>query len=187
MPLLAGALAALGAAHALVVHGEPGMDEISPMGPTHVAEVRDGAVTEWTIDPADYGFSGFAPGSWRAGARRTTRERSSKCCGGTRSAAAVVLNAAARSTSRQEVVRADCECRRLTHSGAGRGRQRSTVCVEPTQVGNATPRKPAIRRTQSASADSRRDGADARSRQRCGTSDVRMRLAPLRIAAEVPC
>ena len=60
MPLLAGALAALGARHAIVVHGAPGMDEISPVGPTFVAEVRGGAVTEWTIDPADYGFSGFA-------------------------------------------------------------------------------------------------------------------------------
>ena len=60
MPLLAGALAALGAAHALVVHGEPGMDEISPVGATHVAEVRDGAVTEWTIRPEDYGFAGFS-------------------------------------------------------------------------------------------------------------------------------
>jgi len=59
MPLIAGALASLGAAHALVVHGEPGMDEISPIGPTHVAEVRDGAISEWTIDPRDYGFSGF--------------------------------------------------------------------------------------------------------------------------------
>jgi anthranilate phosphoribosyltransferase len=35
------------------------MDEISPIGLTHVAEVRDGAVTEWTIDPLDYGFSSF--------------------------------------------------------------------------------------------------------------------------------
>ena len=59
MPLIAGALASLGAAHALVVHGEPGMDEISPLGPTHVAEVRNGAVTEWTIEPERYGFSGF--------------------------------------------------------------------------------------------------------------------------------
>lgn len=56
MPLLAGALAALGSVHALVVHGEPGMDEVSPMGITHVAEVRNGSVTEWTIDPAQLGL-----------------------------------------------------------------------------------------------------------------------------------
>ena len=53
MPLLAGALAALGSTHALVVHGEPGMDEVSPIGPTHVAEIRNGTVTEWVIDPAE--------------------------------------------------------------------------------------------------------------------------------------
>ena len=52
VPLIAGALAALGSRHALVVHGEPGMDEVSPLGPTHVVEVRDGAMREWTIEPA---------------------------------------------------------------------------------------------------------------------------------------
>ena len=57
MPLLAGALAALGSVHALVVHGEPGMDEVSPMGPTYVAEVRDGSVKEWVIDPQQLGFN----------------------------------------------------------------------------------------------------------------------------------
>jgi anthranilate phosphoribosyltransferase len=60
MPLLAGALAALGSVHALIVHGEPGMDEVSPLGPTHVAEVRNGAVKEWVIDPAHFGFNGIA-------------------------------------------------------------------------------------------------------------------------------
>ena len=60
MPLLAGALAALGSVHALVVHGEPGMDEVSPLGPTHVAEVRNGELLEWVIDPADLGVRGVA-------------------------------------------------------------------------------------------------------------------------------
>jgi len=60
MPLLAGALAALGSTHALVVHGEPGMDEVSPVGPTHVAEIRNGTVTEWIIDPEKLGFNGIA-------------------------------------------------------------------------------------------------------------------------------
>ena len=54
--LIAGALRALDTVHALVVHGEPGMDEVSPLGITHVVEIRDGAIREWTIDPAHYGF-----------------------------------------------------------------------------------------------------------------------------------
>src|SRR3954467_5176784 len=56
VPLIAGALRTLGTRHALVVHGEPGMDEISPLGPTHVIEIRDGSSREWTIDPKRFGF-----------------------------------------------------------------------------------------------------------------------------------
>lgn len=56
LELMAGALNNLGAVHAMVVHGEPGMDEVSPLGPTHVVEIRDGIMTEWTIDPARFGF-----------------------------------------------------------------------------------------------------------------------------------
>lgn len=55
-PLLAGALMALQARHALVVHGAEGMDEVSPLGPTHVWEVRDGTVHEWMIDPVALGI-----------------------------------------------------------------------------------------------------------------------------------
>jgi anthranilate phosphoribosyltransferase len=55
-PVLAGALLALGATHALVVHGEPGLDEVSPLGPTHVIEVRHGSLNRWTIHPEEHGF-----------------------------------------------------------------------------------------------------------------------------------
>ncbi|HEX5408866.1 MAG TPA: anthranilate phosphoribosyltransferase [Gemmatimonadaceae bacterium] len=56
LPLLAGALAALESRHAMVVYGEPGLDEISPLGCTHVHEVRDGAVQSWTLDPERFGM-----------------------------------------------------------------------------------------------------------------------------------
>jgi anthranilate phosphoribosyltransferase len=56
LPLLAGALAALGSHHAMVVHGQPGMDEISPMAETLVMEVREGAIHEWSIEPEAFGL-----------------------------------------------------------------------------------------------------------------------------------
>jgi anthranilate phosphoribosyltransferase len=56
LELMAGAAAALGLTHALVVHGEPGLDEISPLGATVVLEVRGGEIRRWCIDPADHGL-----------------------------------------------------------------------------------------------------------------------------------
>jgi anthranilate phosphoribosyltransferase len=53
-PLIAGALARLGAEHALVVHGRVGMDEIAPRDITDVWEIRDGRVATWELDPARY-------------------------------------------------------------------------------------------------------------------------------------
>ncbi|MCR4339323.1 MAG: anthranilate phosphoribosyltransferase [Gemmatimonadaceae bacterium] len=67
MGILSAALAKLGAIHAMVVYGEPGLDEISPLGPTHVAEIRDGAVTEWTIDPAKHGIGRVSPNDLAGG------------------------------------------------------------------------------------------------------------------------
>jgi anthranilate phosphoribosyltransferase len=56
LALVASALATLGAHHALVVHGEPGLDEISPLGRTHVIEVRGPEERSWTIDPTALGL-----------------------------------------------------------------------------------------------------------------------------------
>ena len=51
LDLIPGALKELGHIRALVVHGEPGMDEVSPAGTTRVAELRDGEIEEYEISP----------------------------------------------------------------------------------------------------------------------------------------
>lgn len=56
-PIIAAALAQLGAKHALVVHADIGMDEISPVGATSVWEVLDGAVREWQLHPTTLGLA----------------------------------------------------------------------------------------------------------------------------------
>ena len=54
---LAHVLKQLGSNHVLVVHAEDGMDEISIATPTFVAELNDGVVTTYTIQPEDFGMS----------------------------------------------------------------------------------------------------------------------------------
>lgn len=54
---LASALQALGAKHALVVHAEEGLDEISLAGTTYVAELKDGKVQEYSITAEDVGLT----------------------------------------------------------------------------------------------------------------------------------
>lgn len=53
---LAKVLKNLGAEHVLVVHGADGMDEISFTGDTFVAELKDGKVREYTLNPAQFGL-----------------------------------------------------------------------------------------------------------------------------------
>jgi anthranilate phosphoribosyltransferase len=98
LALIDGSLAALGSTRAMVVHGEPGMDEISPLGPTTVLEVRDGAVSEWTIDPAWAAVNGVVAADLMGGEPEMNAaliERVLSGDGPIAAEAAVVLNAAA--------------------------------------------------------------------------------------------
>ena len=65
--LVAEALKDLGAEKALVVHGADGLDEITVTGPTLVAEVSDGSITEYKISPEQFGFSRHDPGGLLGG------------------------------------------------------------------------------------------------------------------------
>lgn len=57
MRLMAEVLVELGAEHALVVHSEDGLDEISVHGPTRVIEVNNGNLAERMFTPKDFGFT----------------------------------------------------------------------------------------------------------------------------------
>jgi len=46
----------LGSRHVMVVHGRDGMDEITLSGPTEVAELKHGFVTEYLIEPKQFGL-----------------------------------------------------------------------------------------------------------------------------------
>lgn len=46
----------LGAEHVMVVHSKDGLDEISLASSTYVAELKDGEVSEWVINPEDVGI-----------------------------------------------------------------------------------------------------------------------------------
>ncbi|WP_298136702.1 anthranilate phosphoribosyltransferase [Acidiferrobacter sp.] len=52
----ASALAALGGRHALVVHSEDGLDEISPAAPTEVCEMKEGVLSRYRLAPTDFGL-----------------------------------------------------------------------------------------------------------------------------------
>ena len=57
---LAHVLKELGSRHVMVVHAADGLDEISLDGDTYVAELKDGQVTEYTLNPAQFGITSSA-------------------------------------------------------------------------------------------------------------------------------
>jgi anthranilate phosphoribosyltransferase len=60
-PVMAETLRELGSRRAWVVRGEEGFDEVSPSGPTRVAELDLGCVTERIVTPEDFGLKREGP------------------------------------------------------------------------------------------------------------------------------
>lgn len=66
-PKMLEVLVRLGSVHVLAFHGSDGLDEITTTGPSTLWEMRDGDVTESTIDPAEFGVARAQPGALKGG------------------------------------------------------------------------------------------------------------------------
>ena len=64
---LASVLHGLGCQHALVVHGEDGLDEITVTGKTQVCELKDGRIKSYSLSPEDFGLSRASLDNLRGG------------------------------------------------------------------------------------------------------------------------
>lgn len=96
-PLMANALCSLGVEKAWVVHGDDGLDEVSPFGPTQVSCVEGGKVSERTITPETFGLKLSSPGAIDGGDAAFNADVMLRVLRGEshRARAAFVLNAAA--------------------------------------------------------------------------------------------
>ena len=95
---LAEVLAALGTERSWVVHGDDGLDEITLVGKTHVAEAVNGRVRTFQIGPEDFGFEVSALDHLRGGDTDANAEIVNAVLEGERKDEArtlVIMNAAA--------------------------------------------------------------------------------------------
>ncbi len=59
LDLVAAALQQLGHERALVAHGEPGLDELSPLGRTDIREVDASGIRAYEVSPEEFGWRGL--------------------------------------------------------------------------------------------------------------------------------
>ena len=94
---LAEVLRRLGSERAMIVHGSDGMDELTVFGPNHVAELADGKIREFTLDPKELGLAHTDRGAVIGGSPQENAARIRAVLAGENGPARdiVVLNAAA--------------------------------------------------------------------------------------------
>ena len=69
---IAKVLRILGLKKALVVHGEPGVDEVSISGKTKVSHLENGNIVSYYIEPADFGLEPASPEAIAGGDRKAS-------------------------------------------------------------------------------------------------------------------
>jgi anthranilate phosphoribosyltransferase len=94
---LAQVLARLGSESAWVVHGSDGLDELTTTGVSHVAQLRNGEVSRFDLDPADAGLKLSNTADLKGGDAATNAEALNAILAGARGAYRdiVLLNSAA--------------------------------------------------------------------------------------------
>jgi anthranilate phosphoribosyltransferase len=99
LSLIAEALRVLGHTRALVVHGEPGLDELSPLGSSEVLELKDGELVRYEFDVVrELGWERFEADGLMGGGPEENAERVARVLAGREGGvarAATVLNAGA--------------------------------------------------------------------------------------------
>jgi anthranilate phosphoribosyltransferase len=90
-------LAAHGAEHVLVVHGDDGLDELSTTGPSRVLELRGGSISTTSLDPSTLGLPLARPDQIRGGDPEMNADAARRVLGGEKGPHRdiVTLNAAA--------------------------------------------------------------------------------------------
>ncbi len=94
---LALALQQLGCNHALVVHGEDGLDEITVSGKTHICELKDNHIVNYSITPENIGLTCASSDSLKGGSAKENAEMLRNILSGTSGPQkdAVLMNTAA--------------------------------------------------------------------------------------------
>ena len=133
---MAETLAALGADRAWVVHGADGTDEISIAGPTFVAELRHGRVTEFEVTPGDAGLPEHPLAAIIGGSPAENADALRALLGGAPSAYrdAVLLNAAAAlvvAGRAADLVAGVAQARNAIASGAAMDKVRALAAAVP--------------------------------------------------------
>ncbi|MEQ1833149.1 MAG: anthranilate phosphoribosyltransferase [Candidatus Eisenbacteria bacterium] len=97
VPILAEVLRQLGSERAMIVHGTDGMDELTVFAKNHVAELHEGKIREYTVDPAELGLAHTDRAAISGGSAQENAARIRGVLAGEKGPARdiVILNAAA--------------------------------------------------------------------------------------------